>query len=301
MKLLWVTLFLLYYSERLKVKADTLVPVPVTTGVINKPVTLTCGLPGEDFSLKEFYWYKQSFGATLNLIVALYNFASLVYGAEFSASRIDVNYKNPYNLTILKTIQEDEGMYHCAVSEIFSKVNRWSGTYLLIKGNTQKTSEISVVQWSTVSGPVHPGDPVTFNCSVFSEKRTCEGDFSVFWFRAGSHQSYPDIIYSDGNRSHECGKRTDIQKSCFHHFSKKVSSSDAGTYYCAVVTCEEILFGNGTKLDVQESIWSQKGNVVLFLQCTVLALMSCRKYLTVKKDKDQLKAHGCILLPSLPR
>ncbi|KAM9376912.1 signal-regulatory protein beta-2-like [Pholidichthys leucotaenia] len=144
-------------------------------------------------------------------------------------------------------------MYHCTVIETLSTVYRWSGTYLLIKGNTQKTSEINVVQWSTVSGPAHPEDLVTFNCSVLSQKRTCEGDFSVFWFRAGSHKSYPDIIYSDGNRSHECGKRTDIQKSCFHHLSKKVSSSDAGTYYCAVVTCEEILFGNGTKLEIEST------------------------------------------------
>ncbi|CAB1351071.1 unnamed protein product [Coregonus sp. 'balchen'] len=32
---------------------------------------------------------------------------------------------------------------------------------------------------------------------------------------------------------------------------RNLSLSDAGTYYCAVASCGEILFGNGTKLDIQ--------------------------------------------------
>ena len=71
----------------------------------------------------------------------------------------------------------------------------------------------------------------------------------MFWFRVGSDKSHPNILYTDGNRRDECEDRSDTQKSCVHHFSKKVSSSDAGTYYCAVATCGEILFGNGAKVE----------------------------------------------------
>lgn len=90
---------------------------------------------------------------------------------------------------------------------------------------------------------------MTLQCSVLSKSQneTCPGDYSVYWFRAGLDKSHPNIIYSNGNRRDEC----DTQRSCVHRFSKNVSSTDAGTYYCAVAMCGEILFGNGTKLDLQ--------------------------------------------------
>uniref|UniRef100_A0A4W6CFJ8 Ig-like domain-containing protein n=1 Tax=Lates calcarifer TaxID=8187 RepID=A0A4W6CFJ8_LATCA len=94
----------------------------------------------------------------------------------------------------------------------------------------------------TVSDPVRPGDSVTLQCSVLSESenKTCPGDHSVYWFRAGSDKLHPEIIYTHGN---DCEKRSDSLKSC------NVSSSDSGTYYCAVATCGEILFGKGTKVE----------------------------------------------------
>ncbi|KAJ8281791.1 hypothetical protein COCON_G00043100 [Conger conger] len=42
-------------------------------------------------------------------------------------------------------------------------------------------------------------------------------------------------------------------ESCVYNFPKRnLSLSDAGTYYCAVATCGEILFGNETKMDVEK-------------------------------------------------
>uniref|UniRef100_A0A668V9S7 Ig-like domain-containing protein n=1 Tax=Oreochromis aureus TaxID=47969 RepID=A0A668V9S7_OREAU len=79
----------------------------------------------------------------------------------------------------------------------------------------------------------------------------CPRDYNVFWFRPGSDQLHPSIIYTDGNRHSESEIISDSQERCLYRFSKNVSSSDAGTYYCAVATCGEILFGNGTKLDIE--------------------------------------------------
>uniref|UniRef100_A0A7N6BTV3 Ig-like domain-containing protein n=1 Tax=Anabas testudineus TaxID=64144 RepID=A0A7N6BTV3_ANATE len=112
-------------------------------------------------------------------------------------------------------------------------------------GNSDRRSNYTVVQ--TVSDPVRPGDSVTLQCSVLSDSdnKTCPGD-SVYWFRAGSDKSHPEIIYTGGNN--ECEKRSDSVKSCVYRFSKTVSSSDTGTYYCAVATCGQILFGKGTNL-----------------------------------------------------
>ena len=114
--------------------------------------------------------------------------------------------------------------------------------------------DITAITQDFPSDPVHAGDSVTLQCSVLSdsENKTCPGGHSVYWFRAGSDASHPDLIYTDGSRD-ECRKKTGIPsspKSCVYRFSKNISSSDAGTYYCAVATCGEILFGNGTKLEL---------------------------------------------------
>uniref|UniRef100_A0A672IN49 Ig-like domain-containing protein n=1 Tax=Salarias fasciatus TaxID=181472 RepID=A0A672IN49_SALFA len=92
---------------------------------------------------------------------------------------------------------------------------------------------------------------VSLQCSVLSdsEKKTCSEDYRVHWFRAGSHQSHPDFIYTHGGNA-ECGNSS---QKCFYSFSKKVSVSDAGTYYCAVAACGEVMFGNGAKLDIKDS------------------------------------------------
>ncbi|XP_078025593.1 uncharacterized protein LOC117260853 isoform X2 [Epinephelus lanceolatus] len=240
MILLWVALLVLHRGYAL---------IPVTTVQLGEPVTLTCDLPNE--FRDKLHWFKQSAGETLKLIVRLQKHASLVYGPEFSASRLDVNISNKISsLTILRTIQEDEGMYHCAVME-WTEIT-WSGTYLSLKGNTQRTSNYTVVQRPTKSDPVRPEASMSLQCSVLSdsENKMCPGDHSVFWFRARSDQSHPDIIYTDGNRRDECDRNSDSPKSCVYRFSKNVSSSDAGTYYCAVATCGQILFGDGTKVEI---------------------------------------------------
>uniref|UniRef100_A0AAZ1XSN0 Ig-like domain-containing protein n=1 Tax=Oreochromis aureus TaxID=47969 RepID=A0AAZ1XSN0_OREAU len=226
--------------------------IPITSVQLGETVTFTCDLrKNSQFSRREVDWYKQSTGDTLKLIWTLKESAQPEFSAEFTQSRWKVNYNENFtNLTILRANQEDEGIYHCGITEWF-KNTEWSGSYLLVKGRTQRTSDYTVVQ-SPLTTVQKPGNSVTFQCSVFSDsdKKTCPGDLTVLWFRAGSHKSYPKLIYTDRNKSKECDKRADPQKSCNYTFSKIVNSSDEGTYYCAVATCWELFFGNGTKLQI---------------------------------------------------
>uniref|UniRef100_A0A3Q3BJV6 Ig-like domain-containing protein n=1 Tax=Kryptolebias marmoratus TaxID=37003 RepID=A0A3Q3BJV6_KRYMA len=203
--------------------------VPVITVQLGEPATLTCDLPDVWLGLKSLYWYKQDVGNSLKLITMLFNVTC---------------YEKISSLTILGAVKEDEGMYHCAV--ISWTENTWSGTYLSIKGST---SIYNVVQQPAATDPDHPGGSVTLQCSILSdsEKKTCPGDLSVFWFRARSKDSHPDIIYTNGNSTDNCEKKSDPQKSCVYHFFKNISSSDAGTYYCAVATCGEIIFASRFK------------------------------------------------------
>uniref|UniRef100_I3KV89 Immunoglobulin domain-containing protein n=1 Tax=Oreochromis niloticus TaxID=8128 RepID=I3KV89_ORENI len=175
------------------------------TVYVGENINLTCPL----------HWYKQSVGDTLKLIVTLFETATPQYGQEIFKSRFQTHYDKKFsNLTILKAVQDDEGIYHCGMIEWINP--EWTGTYLLVKGK------------------------LVIHCHTFIH-------FKV----AGSDQLHPSIIYTDGNRHSESEIISDSQERCLYRFSKNVSSSDAGTYYCAVATCGEILFGNGTKLDIE--------------------------------------------------
>lgn len=93
-----------------------------------------------------------------------------------------------------------------------------------------------------------PGDSVTLQCSLLSnnkDKVQCPDEHSVYWFRPGSLGLNPGLIYRHRNTSD--GLET---RSCRYSFSKTIQGpSDAGTYYCAVVTCGRILFGEGTSVE----------------------------------------------------
>ncbi|TKS72083.1 Signal-regulatory protein beta-2 [Collichthys lucidus] len=154
-------------------------------------------------------------------------------------------------LQIHETKLSDTGLYYCI------KINQLEmtflkGTFLRIKG---PEPDITAVIQVPPSDPVRPGDSVTLQCSVLSdsENKSSPGEHSVYWFRAGSDESQPSLIYAHGNSGDKCERspHTHSPQKCVYSFSKNVSSSDAGTYYCAVATCGEILFGNGTKLEIE--------------------------------------------------
>uniref|UniRef100_A0A8C7LTF6 Ig-like domain-containing protein n=1 Tax=Oncorhynchus mykiss TaxID=8022 RepID=A0A8C7LTF6_ONCMY len=144
-----------------------------------------------------------------------------------------------------------------------------NGIILILKGGLFKT----VVQ-QPVSESVQPGDSVTLNCTIHTE--TCAGDHSVYWFRHGSGESPPEIIYTNGDRSDQCEKSPEAgshTQSCVYNLPKRnLRLSDAGTYYCAVASCGEILFGNGTKLDIDHGC---KEHQVLLVYCLGVALAIC--------------------------
>ncbi|XP_045885620.1 uncharacterized protein LOC123957089 [Micropterus dolomieu] len=147
-------------------------------------------------------------------------------------------------------------------------------TFLRIKG---PEPDITAIIQVPPSDPVRPGDSVTLQCSVHSdsENNTCPGEHRVYWFRVGS-ESHPSVIYAHRNSGDECERSPEDRtpQKCVYNFSKNISSSDAGTYYCAVATCGEILFGNGTKLNIEAlNIWDlQKAKTILFLLCAALVV-----------------------------
>ncbi|XP_026213607.1 uncharacterized protein LOC113160523 [Anabas testudineus] len=273
MLVLWVTLLVLHRGFSL---------VPVVTVRLGEPATITCD--GISSSV-ELYWYKQSAGENIKIIVMMWE-SRPQFAPGFSDSKLKVNSsKNSSNLTILRTTEEDEGLYHCADREGLN--SKWRAKYLLVKGNSERTSNYTVVQ--TVSDPVRPGDSVTLQCSVLShsDNKMCPGDHSVYLFRAGSDKSHPDIIYTGGNN--ECEKRSDSGRSCVYRFSKNVSSSDAGTYYCAVATCGQILFGDGTNLQIDPKRNPPFIALVILIVCLVISVIGNIVFICYRTSRSVCK------------
>uniref|UniRef100_A0A4W6FCJ8 Ig-like domain-containing protein n=1 Tax=Lates calcarifer TaxID=8187 RepID=A0A4W6FCJ8_LATCA len=191
---------------------------------VGDDVKLTCPRQTSDHSINLF-WIRLVSGDLPEFLGGTFSFD---YDGVNKTPRITAKQEpGTFILLISKTELSDTGVYYC----------------------------IKAKQLVPPSDPVHPGDSVTLQCSVLSdtEKKTCPGDHSVYWFRAGSDESHPSLIYAHRNSSDYCENSHEahsLQK-CVYNFPKTVSSSDSGTYYCAVATCGEIIFGNGTKLDIE--------------------------------------------------
>uniref|UniRef100_A0A4W5KX18 Ig-like domain-containing protein n=1 Tax=Hucho hucho TaxID=62062 RepID=A0A4W5KX18_9TELE len=238
-------------------------------------VTLTCFRP--NVSVTSFDWFKQSVGQKpLHMASSPYVGQDSFYSNNFikdftETKRLGVR-RGVYtcNLTISKTQPGDSAVYCCSTRVIY-ELTIGEGTVLIVKGSESKS--MSVLQ-QPVSESVQPGDSVTLNCTIHTE--TCAGEHSVYWFRHGSGESHPGIIYTHGDRSDQCEKISEAgspTQSCVYNLPKRnLSFSDAGTYYCAVASCGEILFGNGTKLDIDHGC---KEDHLLFMYCLGVVLGLC--------------------------
>nr|XP_029530276.1 uncharacterized protein LOC115138025 isoform X2 [Oncorhynchus nerka] len=169
-------------------------------------------------------------------------------------------------LTISNAKTSDVGMYYCAARD-YDGMIFGNGIFLMHKGAGSRNQHLTQ---QSVSESVQPGDSVTLNCTIHTE--TCAGEHSVYWFRHGSGESRPGIIYTHGDRSDQCEKSPEAgspTQSCVYNLPKRnLSLSDAGTYYCAVALCGEILFGNGTKLEISNNY----GDPLLLVYCLSSAL-----------------------------
>uniref|UniRef100_A0A3P9DTH7 Ig-like domain-containing protein n=1 Tax=Maylandia zebra TaxID=106582 RepID=A0A3P9DTH7_9CICH len=186
----------------------------------------------------------------------------------------------------------DTAVYYC-IKVRQRKMTFLKGTFLQVKG---PDPGITGVTQDSLSNPVHPGDPVTLQCSVLSnsENRTCTEDHSVYWYRTKPDESHPSLMYSQGNNSYDCERSPEAasQQKCVYSFSRNVSSSDTGTYYCAVATCGEILFGNGTKLNIEVVRHWDLTNTVLILLCVALSISLIVIAFLIYTIKEKHKTSG---------
>uniref|UniRef100_A0A3P9JLM7 Ig-like domain-containing protein n=1 Tax=Oryzias latipes TaxID=8090 RepID=A0A3P9JLM7_ORYLA len=212
---------------------------------VGDTVTLECSYEG--YELTWISWYKQSLGGKPELMSSFYAYSTEVtFFDEFkdnSRFKLDIENKS-HHLKILNLQISDSATYYCAVS--YAMILKFTeGVTVNVKGSGL-TVMTSVDQSSSEN--IHAGDSVTLNCTVHTG--SCDEEHRVYWFR-DSEDSHPGLTYTHGGRNDQCERKNTQTHSCVYELPiLNLHKSHAGIYYCAVVSCGHILFGNGTKLDL---------------------------------------------------
>ncbi|XP_051501429.1 uncharacterized protein LOC127410273 isoform X2 [Myxocyprinus asiaticus] len=192
-----------------------------------------------------FSWYKHEPGQNPRLISTIYKYNQITtfYHNFKNNSRFSVmNEKGVHQLVISNLQSSDSATYYCgsAYSNVMEFVH---GTKLIVEG---LQGHIDIQHHDIF--PVHPGDNIHLKCTVLNQN--CEGNQTVYWLIHESRESHPRIIKVHEMSVDQC-KRSLETRICVYNFTKRnLSFCDVGTYFCAVVACGEIFFGNGTKLDI---------------------------------------------------
>uniref|UniRef100_A0A3B3DFU9 Ig-like domain-containing protein n=1 Tax=Oryzias melastigma TaxID=30732 RepID=A0A3B3DFU9_ORYME len=208
-------------------------------------VTLSCYSESRDFGI--FFWIKVVPGKMPEFVgKGFSNDDKETKIGHFTTKQDEGN----CILQIAKAKTSDSAFYYCLKTIGFERFFM-KAVFLEIKG---PDSQVSAVVQSSVD-PVSVGDVVALQCSVLSEFKSeaCPEEQRVFWFRKTEDDSHPTFMYARSSSDGDCDGGTESQPlhSCVYSFLKNVSSSDAGLYHCAVAACGKMIFGNGTKLDVQ--------------------------------------------------
>ncbi|XP_023184719.1 uncharacterized protein LOC102218277 [Xiphophorus maculatus] len=247
--------------------------IPLKVVEVGGNVTLRC--PGSNKDGNFFYWYKQPLGHMLQTVAT-----SVLGEQKLSEQFPDNRFKfaagdSQYSLIIKDIIKEDEATYFCQSGTAYFQ--RFStGIYLAV--NDCKSQTLTHVRQTPETTSVQEGDTVNLHCSLLSSSKDTShnlSDYNVYWFRAGFGESHLNFIYTQKNRS--------SNRSCVSQLSRTIqNSSDTGMYYCAVVTCGKILFGEGTKVKMSSQFNPAVLVLSVLLACCVTLIISLIVYIKQK-------------------
>uniref|UniRef100_M4APU3 Ig-like domain-containing protein n=1 Tax=Xiphophorus maculatus TaxID=8083 RepID=M4APU3_XIPMA len=247
------------------------IPHQISLKLVDVGGTVSLHCPVTKTERKFFFWYRQPLGHMLQT-VSTGSLTEQKLSEQFNNSRFNLKAgDSQYSLTIKNVRKEDEATYFCQSGTAYFQ-SFAAGMYLAVNDHDSRT--LTHVRQTPETTSVQDGDTVNLHCSLLSKTSVnsgqCPAKNNVFWFRVGFGASHSSFIYTNKN---SCDAQ---QRSCDYRLSKTIqNSSDAGMYYCAVVTCGKILFGEGTKVETSKPVEPVLIvlSVLLCLCVTVIAIL----------------------------
>lgn len=207
-------------------------------------VTLKCS--SQNNAVTFLSWYQQSLGGKPKIISTRMKHrtdADIYPDYKERFKIVAENDDGSNNLIITNIRLADSAIYYCGILE-FNAIEFGNGAFLHVR---KSLFDIGAVVHQPAVVPQSFGGSVNLSCSVFTD--TCEGEQSLFWLRYDA--SPPIIVYPSEGKCTSVAKEHSNRKNCTLSLTIKSSiSSNAGAYYCAVASCGEIAFGQGTRLEI---------------------------------------------------
>ncbi|XP_023821914.1 uncharacterized protein LOC111949274 isoform X2 [Oryzias latipes] len=256
---------------------------------IGETVTLPCFY--KEFYLKYVSWYIYILGKKPKQLSYLRKYDKNVTLSDEFKNRFTLKPGNQSSHLIISDLKQlDSATYFCIAG--YQTHLTFTAAFTVDVKGSGLTIQTSVDQSSSEN--IHAGDSVTLNCTVHTG--SCDEEHRVYWFK-DSEDSHPGLIYTHGGRKDQCERKNTKTHSCFYKlYTKNLNRTHAGIYYCAVVSCGHILFGNGTKLDLT----GQPNSLLVYFLTGSLTFMSIVVIFLVYKitkdiccqSKDQISAAG---------
>ncbi|XP_026175046.1 immunoglobulin kappa light chain-like isoform X2 [Mastacembelus armatus] len=256
--------------------------------MVGQDVTLECSCA--DSVAVMFYWYKQTPGQKPKRVSKFYKHdKNGILMDEFQNNiRFELETNDGKNHLKISNVQSsDSGTYYCVRNNLF-RIEFAEGTVVSVQGSGLN---IPAQVHQSASESIQPGGSVTLDCTVHTG--TCDGEHRVYWFKH-SGQAHPGLIYTHGGSNDQCERKPETQThSCVYNLPmNSLNVSDAGTYYCAVVSCGHVLFGNNTRLEQEEDslfmVYFFSGALIC---TTILALLLA--YAIYKLNRNTCQCTDC--------
>lgn len=214
------------------------------TAKVGDSVTLHCSCWEETVTF--FTWYQQKLGRKPEMIShRMKPVIKSTIRQESNEKFGGLGSKDSDNLTITNLELTDSATYFCGVL-VFSSVEFGEGIFLHVQSLTSYAQ--TVVQEQT-GMQLRQGDSLDLSCTVDAE--LCPGGLSMYWFRHGASQ--PAVVYPVNKDCRDLASK----KNCTNKLKvETVTMTDSGMYYCVLASCGEIIFGNGTAVEIAGTLIS---------------------------------------------